>query len=226
MKKKKLNKNDTSSKKRSVGKKVAKQASRKRNVNEGTYNGVPYESGCELAFLYFAEVLKQKGFISKIERSESFLLCDSITHNYSLTGKRGASRPMTQTISLGHSYTADYRVTFTKKALGKFCWLLGDNSKNEKNLFVCQQIDNQYVTYVEVKPDFDSRGKTRSAINDMKWVFQKHEIFINLFRPNRWFEGTFTPSNYQFTERGVKRKLNFEVRTIDEYLKSILNDKI
>ncbi len=222
--KKVINKNDTSTKKRSVGKKIAKKKSNKINRNEGTYNGVPYESGCELACLYFMEILKKKGYVSKVDRSESFLLCDSVVHNYSLTGKRGASRPMTQTINLGHSYTADYRITFTKKAIGMFCWIMNSNTKYDKSLFVAQNIDNEIVSYIEVKPDFDSRGKTRSAINDMKWVFQKHKIFINLFRPNRWFEGTFTPTNYQFTERGIKRKLNFKIRSIDDYLNTLKNE--
>lgn len=217
----KKNKNDTSTKKRSIGKKLAKKKAQKIDRNEGTYNGVPYESGCELACLYFLEILKEKGYVSKIDRCESFLLCDSVTHNYSQTGKRGASKPMTQTLSLGHSYTPDYKVTFTKKALKKFCWLIGDNSKCEKSWFISQMIDDQIVAYIEVKPDFDSRGKTAKSVNDMKWVYQKHDIFINLFRPNRWFEGSFTPMNYQFTERGVKRKLKYEVRNIYEYLKTL-----
>ena len=78
-----------------------------------------------------------------------------------------------------------------------------------------------FDAHIEVKPDYDFAGKTAKAVNDMKWVFQKFGVYINLFRPNKWFEGTFVPVEYRFTERGVKRKLNFEVKTMGEYLTKI-----
>ena len=48
---------------------------------------------------------------------------------------------------------------------------------------------------------------------------QKQGVFVNLFRPNRIFEGLFVPDKYRLTERGTKRILKFKPLRLDEYLK-------
>ena len=214
------NRSDMSSKKRSKGQKVAKRARQRRDPHEGTHEGIPYESGCELAFLHWAFALKNKGFISVIRRSPSFLLCDALINNYAEQLKRG-SKSVQQTITKGHTYTPDFVVVFTERAVGKFVWDLESSSRWDRNLFVGHREEGGLLSYVEVKPDFDRNNTTSKAVNDMKWVFQKYQLYINLFKPDHRFKLTFCPEEYTYTERGKKRKLRFEPRTLQQYLNSI-----
>lgn len=191
----------------------------------GKYLGLDYESFCELSCLFFAEELIREGFVYKVERSPSYMLCDPVQSTYAIHLKRG-SKQETQTISQGVSYTPDFDIFFTPKALGVFCWELGSGVKWDKNLFVVQRTDifkDNYVSpvykaCVEVKPDFQRASTTPKSVQSMKWLFQKQGVFVNLFRPNRIFEGLFVPEKYRMNERGYPRTLKFKALTLKQYL--------
>lgn len=217
---KQTNRSDMSSKQRSKGKKVAKRAGAKRRKVEGEYEGIYYESGCELACIYWLINLRKKGYVSVIRRCPSFLLCDAVVNNYAEQLKRG-SKSVQQTITKGHTYTPDYVAVFTEKALGKFVWNIDSNTRWSRNLMVGHKDEGGYVVYIEVKPDYDRNNTTGKAVNDMKWVFQKYELFINLFKPDHRFDLTFCPEEYIYTQRGDKRKLRFSPRNINDYLNSL-----
>lgn len=223
-----MNKKKTK-KARKIAKPVVKKAARKRtkkdvSPKEGTYLDLQYESLCELSCIYFAEELIKRGYAVKIERSPTYLLCDSVSNTYSEQLKKG-SKTFTQTISQGVSYTPDFDIYFTQKALGLFCWELGSNVKWDKNLLVVQRVfnkftggDDLYRATCEVKPDFSRNSTTPKSVQSMKWLYQGNKVFVNLFRPNRIFEGLFVPDKYRITERGTQRLLKFKSKTLQEYL--------
>ena len=213
-----------------MSKKTTKKATQKRKLpakkikkpkepKTGKYLGLEYESFCELSCLFFCEELIKQGFVSKVERSPSYLLCDPVQNTYAEQLKRG-SKQVTQTISLGVTYTPDYDIYFTEKALGLFCWELGCDKKYDKKLLVVQKIDNLYRATVEVKPDFQRASTTPKSVQSMKWLMQKRGVFVNLFRPNRIFEGLFVPDKYRITERGTVRILKFKALNLQQYLKT------
>ena len=76
-----------------------------------------------------------------------------------------------------------------------------------------------YKACCEVKPDFSRASTTPKSVQSMKWLMQKHGVYVNLFRPNRIFEGLFVPAKYLVTERGTIRLLKFKPLTLQEYLK-------
>jgi len=184
----------------------------------GTYLGLEYESFCELSCLYFAEELIKLGYVERVERSPSYSLCNPVQHSYAEKLKRG-SKQVTQTISQGVTYTPDFDIYFTEKAIGIFCWVYGSCVKWEKNLLVAQNTGNLYKACCEVKPDFSRASTTPKSVQSMKWLMQKHNIYVNLFRPNRIFEGLFVPTKYLLTERGTPRLLKFKPKSLQEYLK-------
>lgn len=212
--------------KKTTRKTPARKIKRPKEAKIGTYMGVEYESFCELSLLFFAEELMKEGYVYKVERSPSYMLCDPVQSTYAIQLKRG-SKQETQTISQGVTYTPDYDIYFTPKALGVFCWELGSGKKWDKNLLVAQKIippqhgisATGYIACCEVKPDFSRNSTTPKSVQSMKWLFQKQGVFVNLFRPNRMFEGLFVPSKYLVTERGTKRILKFKPKTLQEYLK-------
>lgn len=212
--------------KKTTRKTPAKKIKKPKEPKVGTYLGVDYESFCELSLLFFVEELIKAGYAIKVERSPSYLLCDPVQNTYAVQMKK-SSKQETQTISQGVSYTPDFDIYFTKNALGVFCWELGSPAKWEKNLLVAQRDDivkGDYIqpvwkACVEVKPDFSRNSTTPKSVQSMKWLFQKRGVFVNLFRPNRMFEGLFVPAKYLITERGTKRILKFKTKTLQEYLK-------
>ena len=209
-------------KKKTARKTPTKRIKRPTEPKVGKYIGVEYESFCELSCLFFAEELMKDGYVEKVERSPSYMLCDPVQNTYAIQLKKG-SKHETQTISNGVSYTPDYDIYFTPKALGKFCWELGSGSKWDKNLLVAQKFDFGgkilYRACIEVKPDFSRNSTTPKSVQSMKWLMQRLGVFVNLFRPNRIFEGLFVPGKYLITERGTPRKLKFRPKTLSEYLK-------
>jgi hypothetical protein len=135
---------------------------RDKTPKVGTYLGLEYESFCELSCIYFAEELMKLGYVNRIERSPSYLLCDPVQHTYVEQLKR-SSKQVTQTIQQGCSYTPDFDIYFTQKALGVFIWPIGSPIKWEKHLLVAQIINGEYRVSCEVKPDF-SRNSTPPTI--------------------------------------------------------------
>jgi len=209
-------------KKKSTRKTPTKRIKKPTEPKVGKYIGVEYESFCELSCLFFAEELMKDGYVERVERSPSYMLCDPVQNTYALQLKRG-SKHETQTISNGVSYTPDYDIYFTDKAIGKFCWELGSGTKWDKNLLVVQKVLSNgktlYRACVEVKPDFSRNSTTPKSVQSMKWLMQRLGVFVNLFRPNRIFEGLFVPGKYLTTERGTPRKLKFRPKNLGEYLK-------
>ena len=209
-------------KKKSTRKTPTKRIKKPTEPKVGKYIGVEYESFCELSCLFFAEELMKDGYVERVERSPSYMLCDPVQNTYALQLKRG-SKHETQTISNGVSYTPDYDIYFTDKAIGKFCWELGSGTKWDKNLLVAQKVLSNgktlYRACVEVKPDFSRNSTTPKSVQSMKWLMQRLGVFVNLFRPNRIFEGLFVPGKYLTTERGTPRKLKFRPKNLGEYLK-------
>lgn len=197
----------------------AKRIKKPKEPKVGQYIGLEYESFCELSCLFFCEELMKDGYVVKVERSPSYLLCDPVQNTYAEQLKRG-SKQVTQTISLGVTYTPDYDIYFTEKALGLFCWDLNSSVKWEKNLLVVQKVGDFYRACCEVKPDFQRASTTPKSVQSMKWLMQKRGVFVNLFRPNRMFEGLFVPEKYKTTERGTPRVLKFRALNLQQYLKS------
>lgn len=205
-------------------KKVVKKPIKRKKVDktpkEGEYMGLAYESFCELSCLYFAEELIKAGYATAIERPPSYTLCDPVQSSYAEQLKRG-SKQVTQTISMGVTYTPDYIIWFTEKAVGKFIWELGSNTKYDKHLLVAQRrATGGLFCVIEVKPDFSRNSTTPKSVQSMKWLYQRQGIFVNLFRPNRIFEGLFVPDKYRLTERGTSRLLKFKPKNLQEYLKT------
>lgn len=205
-------------KKAAVKKPAVKRKKVDRTPKEGMYKGILYESFCELSCVYFAEELMKGGYVTSISRGPSYVLCEPVVVSYAEQLKRG-SKQVTQTVANGVTYTYDYDIFFTQKAIGLFCWVLGSGVKWDKNLLVAQPVGpGVYKASIEVKPDFERTHSTPKSVQSMKWLFQKHGVFVNLFRPNRIFEGLFVPALYRLTETGGQRKFKFQPKSLEQYL--------
>jgi len=80
-------------------------------------------------------------------------------------------------------------------------------------------------SYIDVKGDVSIRvaGNQTSTVVfpvKQKWAYQRYGIYINSIKVPSLFPKTFTPKRYLLTDITEKeRKINFEVRTLNEFLK-------
>lgn len=216
--KKTTNKNDTSTKKR-----AAKVTNRKvpKTATKGIYNGLEYDSLDELGMLQWLFELKNQGFIKSIKRSMSYLLSDDLTNNFAEPVKKGnSSKPATQCLLRGHSYTAEFDICWDwTKAKDKFVWDQNSHTKFEK-LFIGEfnRNHNEIATVIEVKPSFDQNNMERLFKLNQKWMWDKYKIFVNLVKINDLFPKTFVPKAYLTTPTGRPRVLKYKARTLFNYI--------
>lgn len=205
--------------KKKVQRKVAtKKVKKPKEPKTGKYLKVDYESFCELSLLFFSEELMKKGYVERVERSPSYVLAEPFTTIYKEKLKR-SEKEVSQTLQHGVTYTPDYDIYFNESAVGIFIWVMGSTTKYDKKLLIAQKVGNLYRVCCEVKPDFSRNSTTPKSVQSMKWLFQRHGIFVNLFRPNDIFSKLFTPDKYLITESGGVRRLKFTPISIDAYLR-------
>lgn len=179
------------------------------------YKDVELDSYEELYAYYFFEELKEKGYVEEIKaQPSSFHLSERVTNCYSEELKSGKKKFKEEVLLNGHVYTADFKVIWTEKALGVFFDQINKGGKMKvgakMNLFVAKDILGEYISYFEVKPSYDQNNMTRLAMINIKWVWDSHKIFINLFTPENVFPLFFTPKKYLFTNKsGAKRKIKY-----------------
>lgn len=189
----------------------------RRNLKKavsGVYQGIAYDSLEEMAFLQWAFELKTGGYIKTIKRADSYLLSSGVQNNYAqqLVTK---SKPMQQTLLQGHSYTPEFQILWDKKGYEKLLWDMRCNKKLCNHL-----IAHDGVTYIEIKPMFDQNNMERLFKLNQKWMWDKHNIFINLVKCPELFEATFTPIEYLTTRTGKKRLIKWKIRSMSNFLRS------
>lgn len=211
--KRKTNKNDTSSKKRNSKSTIKKEP---KTATKGVYKEIEYDSLEELGMLQWLFELKAVGYIKSIKRADSYLLSDAYINHYAEKMKRVSSKPMTQTLLHGHSYTPEFEVEWDKKALDNILWL--ENQGKMQKTFIAHTVDEKYITYIEVKPAFDRNNMERLFKLNQKWMFQKYKKFINLVKIKELFEKTFTPKEYLTTPSGKKRVLRWKNKTVFSFI--------
>jgi hypothetical protein len=180
------------------------------------YRGIEYESQSELFALYWLFELLDEGYITKIDRSESFILSEALVKEITEVKElKTKTKYITKekTILHGHIYTPEFKLTLDDE----FVPFLYPKTP----LHISDWITN--TCYVEVKNDgYDFNNMTRLNQLNRKWLYQKEGIIASLIKPIALMKDTFTPKEYFKTPTGKDRKINFKTRTLEEWLESIV----
>lgn len=183
----------------------------------GIYQKIEYDSLEELAFLQWAFELKRGGYIKSIERAGSFLLSDSLNHDF-VVNLKTKSKPASEIVLRGHSYTAEFLIEWDKKAMNKFFDIIGSSSR-----YICPIIgtnsNGKYQSFIEIKPMFDQNNMERLFKLNQKWMWQKHALFINLVKCPELFQSTFTPTEYLTTRTGKNRIIRWKTKSLSSFLR-------
>jgi hypothetical protein len=205
--------NDTSTR----GRRKSKPARSKKKDTTGTYKGIEYDSLEELAMLQWLYELKNEGYIQSIRRATSYLLSNSLVHDYAQQLKT-KSKPVQQTLLHGHSYTPEFHVIWTPQGADIFLWYIGSPHKFDKT-FIGYMTISTSECIVEVKPVWDQNNMERLFKLNQKWMWDRHRVFVNLVKPQELFARTFTPKEYLTTPSGRRREITkWEYRTLHQFL--------
>jgi len=188
-----------------------KKNKKTKAIKTRTYLGIPVDSDGEIHFIMWMEELKQNGYIKEYKRGESILLSNSVTNNY-VQQLKTKSKPCHHTILMGHSYSWDFTIEWTELGLQYFVSKFGE--KWEKPFL----INSKSMSFIECKPPFDFQNMSRLAVLNIKWVWEKCQIFIQMVKNEELFEKTFTPKQYLITKSGKLRKTKHKIRTLQEYI--------
>lgn len=188
-----------------------------------TYKGIEYESQEELMLLYWLEELQENGYVEKITRAESMVLCEPAERRWAEEKQMKTKIKVVEkrtNVLQGHIYTPEYKVEWNDSARPMIIdYLLSPKKSNSILKYTAK--GGQLITYLEVKPEYDQNNMTRLFTINQKWVYKEYGIYINLVKPYNLYEKTFTPAIWMKTSSGKDRKINWEVRTLDQWLESI-----
>lgn len=180
-------------------------------------NKKKFQSNEELYFSWYLDALKDRKYIDRWEVTEvSYELTKGLKHEYIKPMKRVEDKVLEQTILKPSSYNPDFLIYWNKKALGVFVSELRNTKGKINTAFIC---DEQLISVVETKGGFDMGNMTRLVINNIKFVYEKYNIYINLIKVPDIFKKTFTPDRYFMTDKTFKpRTIKFKAKTLSEFI--------
>jgi hypothetical protein len=203
------------------------------------YKGIPCDSEEEIMMLYVLFDLQELGFIEKIQRSPTFLLSESVKIQYEEKQQLKTKVKINSkkiTLLEEHVYTPEFKVVWNKKILTdlpNLIYVTNFESENvnekfkfikDKSSFFANLLNDELISYFEIKPSYDRHNMTRLFIINRKWVHEKLKIITNFIEPYAWYEKNYVPEKWLFTDTGRQRKINFEVKNINHYIKKLKND--
>lgn len=188
------------------------------------YNGVEFDSEEERLFYIYCLELKEAGYIKKFTfHQDKFVLSNPVKYNWikKLKTKR---KKMESTLLREHIYTPDFWILWDAKAFGIF-YLDHDGTTKLNNIPFVNNIDrngNDIGSYIEIKPSFNVMNMVRVFSLNQKWMYQEHHIYIQKITPvskkKCLFKNTFVPKKALFTKTGKKKKYNFNVKSLENYV--------
>jgi len=181
------------------------------------YKGILCDSSEEIALLQWLWELKNLGYIRLIDRCYSFKLSDAVKLDYKESKQlKTKSKEVIKQLDVlrEHVYTPEFTVQWCDNFILKA-------AETPNGIFYTKDLDYlSLITYFEVKPKFDQNNMSRLFKINQKWMWDKHGIFVNLVIPEKLFKETFTPKEYLLTPTGKSKKINWKIRTCNEFLKS------
>jgi hypothetical protein len=135
--------------------------------------------------------------------------------------------PSNKVLLSAHAYTPDFFINWTVKAEQIFFSnLYSLESSATKYLIKAQTVIEHEIgkcSIVDTKGSFQKHGGLTEFKINQKWMFDKYKLFVNIVKVPDIFEHTFVPQIYLKTKTGKDRKINFPIKTLQEYEASKIN---
>ena len=183
-----------------------------------------YDSIGELHFSYWTDELIKAEYIKKaILQPEAYSLSERVTRSY-IKQMKTKDKVVEQTVLREHIYTPDVLNIWTDKAYGIF--IPNDTEKIMPHHLSYNIIKHENVivaaSIVELKPPFDQNNMTRLATINIKWVYDKYSVVVDMVKLPKFFEKTFTPDRFLLTDKSMKpRKIKYAPRSLTQFINSL-----
>ena len=166
-----------------------------------------YKSNEEYYFSLWLDELKANGYIKRYEyEPEAIPLSSKLCRNI---GKKE------QFVLHPHEYTYDFIIKWDKSAIWIFATVFESDVKSTTPLYC----DTNLTSVIEIKPEFDYKNMTREVMINIKWVWEKYNIYINLVKPPSFFKKSFTPAQFLLTKTNKPRTIKYKpILTLQEYV--------
>lgn len=197
------------------------------------YRGVKFDSDEEVYVAMWLQELKEAGFVkdwmkcvTPIQLTNGLKL--KYVKNTQLKTKLKVENKE-HTLLKPSEYTPDFEINWTYDGWKQFISGIYNDFDKDKLFF-----NRNYVasTFLEVKPEFDQNNMERAFRMNQKFVWDKHQIFVNLVEPVSLFKKTFIPlaatpyfkykvSTKKMLAKGKTKgdwKFDFEPKTLNEFL--------
>lgn len=188
-----------------------------------------YKSDDEYYFALWLECLKQQGYVSywAYELEVTHIL----PNMYAQFKTRKSEKPTKRLLFRGMSYTPDFTVYFTQKAVtdGILHVINGESyyedfkkshiiSLDFTDIMVDGSGNKHYITYIELKPKYDQRNMTRVFKDRQKTLYYIHNKYVCLIKGlDELFKDTFAPKEYLTTKSGKPRKGAKEYKSLNQW---------
>jgi hypothetical protein len=189
-----------------------------------------FDSDEEKYFYWYLEDLKKIGFVEEIIPQHPVISLSDKKEIKMFEQLKTKQKPLSHTLLHKHIYTPDFTIVWNEIAADIFTSYIG--GFNEKNTpFILANSAFKSVdkprSIIEIKPSFDQHNMTRAFTLNQKWIYNNHDIYVQLIKPVELFKKTFIPTRYIWTNNGTRRrKINFKIKLLKEYLcqrKKVLN---
>ena len=160
----------------------------KKQRNMPEYKGLKFDSQEELDFVYFLEDLN----IPYTYQPESLILAEPVKETITVKLKTKEKKKEI-TLLQGCSYTADFVINSSDI-----------DNKLASKLNLKKSSDSNY--WIDIKANYIANNDDVKFSVIRKWVYQKHNIYINKVQPSILFQKTFCPDRCRYTEKTHKEK--------------------
>lgn len=151
---------------------------------------------------------------------EPFLLSEKLTAEALVLDRFDREKTKNKVLLQKHSYTCDFIIEWNPDYKGVVFSNL--DRIEPAPFFISNYVKGKYLTYLEVKGEYDMENMTRLFKLNQKWVYEKFGIYVQLVKTYEFFRKYFIPKRYLLTDISEKnRKLNFFPLEIDEWLNSV-----
>jgi hypothetical protein len=165
------------------------------------YTGVKYDSIEEVWVAMWFQELEEAGYVAKyIKNIRPMILTQGLKVPYKKITQLKTKLKVEdreKTLLNPSEYTPDFRAWFTEKGFDLFGSVTEVGDFDPEALFFVnnngEQQKDMMMFVFEVKPAFDQNNMERLFRNNQKFVWDKHQIFVNLIEPVSLFKKTFLP---------------------------------
>ena len=167
-----------------------------------------FDSYEELYMSWYLKELIEKNYVLEYRYQPYTITLSEAKKHKELKPLKTKFREDEHTFLQPHSYTPDFEILWSHKAIGVFCKLLSKEAvySHRKSFFWAQNRLSTPVSVIDVKPIFDMQNMTRQFIINQKWLYDKKELYCQKVIPEHLFKKTFTPKRYMITDKSGKAR--------------------